>query len=309
LLASVDIVDNMHSMTGYTKLFGSIVLSTIWREPNHVRIVWITMLALADKRGIVEGSVPGLADLCRVSVDECREALAKLKAPDPDSRTKAEGGRRILEVEGGWQLVNHAKYRAKLNQDERTEYLRIKKQESRVNKRRELSTPSTQPEAAPEAKAGTGTLSGKPDDSYHKDSRAVLYILNEASGSHYREVDSNLALISARLREPDVDLVGVRLMIARQCKLWKGTEWEPYLRPETLFAKKKFDSYYGNREKPTDETDSRGRQGGPDRNAGTRHNHSEYAAGAARRVARDRQAMERKMAGAGNVEPGNLPTQ
>ena len=109
------------------------------------------MLALADKRGIVEGSVPGLADLCRVSVEECREGLEKLKAPDPDSRTKDQGGRRIVEVEGGWQLVNHAKYRAKLNQDERREYLRIKKQESRVNKRREMSTPSTQPEADPEA--------------------------------------------------------------------------------------------------------------------------------------------------------------
>jgi len=153
----VDIVDIMHTMTGYTKLFGSIVLSTIWREPNHIRIVWITMLALADKRGIVEGSVPGLADLCRVSVDECREGLEKLKAPDPDSRTKAEQGRRILEIEGGWQLVNHAKYRAKLNQDERREYLRVKKQESRVNKRRGLSTPSTQPEAAPEAEASTTT--------------------------------------------------------------------------------------------------------------------------------------------------------
>jgi len=299
----------MHTMTGYTKLFGSIVLSTIWREPNHIRIVWITMLALADKRGIVEGSVPGLADLCRVSVGECREALEKLMAPDPDSRTKAEGGRRILEVEGGWQLVNHAKYRAKLNQDERKEYLRIKKQESRVNKRRELSTPSTQPEAAPEAEAGTSTLSGKPDGAYHKNCRAVLYLLNEASGSHYREVDTNLALISARLREPGVDLDGIRLMITRQCKLWMGTEMETFLRPETLFAKTKFDSYYGNREKSIDPANSRNRQGGPDRNAGTYYNPEENKAGIKRRLAKDRKLLDGQVAGPETVAPGDPAPQ
>ncbi len=32
----------------YTKLFHSIVTSTIWRETDPTRIVWITMLALAE---------------------------------------------------------------------------------------------------------------------------------------------------------------------------------------------------------------------------------------------------------------------
>jgi hypothetical protein len=169
MLTLVDTVAD--SMTGYTKLFGSIVLSTIWREPSHIRIVWITMLALADKRGIVEGSVPGLADMCRVTVDECREALEKLAGPDPDSRTKDHEGRRITAIGGGWLLINHSKYRAKLNQDERREYLRVKQQECRakksqqgVNNRRELSTASTQPEAAPapEADALAERESGAP---------------------------------------------------------------------------------------------------------------------------------------------------
>ena len=65
----------------YTKLFSSIIMSTIWREDDPTRIVWISMLALADKNGEVQGSVPGLADAARVSVSACREALAKFPCP------------------------------------------------------------------------------------------------------------------------------------------------------------------------------------------------------------------------------------
>lgn len=59
----------------YAKLFGSIVHSTIWREPDYVRLLWITMLALADKHGNVWASVPGLSDAARITVDECRRGL------------------------------------------------------------------------------------------------------------------------------------------------------------------------------------------------------------------------------------------
>ena len=82
-------------MAGYTKLFSSIVLSTVWREPNHVRIVWITMLALAEADGYVGAAVPGLADAARVSIPECLEALASFLAPDEYSRSKEHEGRRI----------------------------------------------------------------------------------------------------------------------------------------------------------------------------------------------------------------------
>ena len=71
-----------YPMTGFTKLFGSIVASTIWRESKEVKIVWITMLALKNKNHIVEASLPGLADLARVTIDECKEALKVLSKPD-----------------------------------------------------------------------------------------------------------------------------------------------------------------------------------------------------------------------------------
>lgn len=153
-------------MAGYTKLFSSILASTIWREDDKTRIVWITLLALADKHGIAECSLPGLADLARVSISDCEQALIKLMSPDTYSRTKEFEGRRVRVIDGGWQLLNHAKYRAKLSAEDRREYLRLKKQESRARLAQstdsqqsiDLSHMSTHTEA--EAEATTDTEAG-----------------------------------------------------------------------------------------------------------------------------------------------------
>lgn len=145
----------MASMSGYTKLFQSILASTIWEADMPTRIVWITMLAMADKHGIVEGSVPGLATFARVSVADVRKALSVLQSPDEDSRSHEQEGRRIEPVEGGWRLINHGKYRAKLSADERREYLKLKQREYRastkVNNVSDTDTPLTQ--ATPKAEA------------------------------------------------------------------------------------------------------------------------------------------------------------
>lgn len=96
----------------YTKLFSSITESTVWCEDNHVRIVWITMLAMSDRKGRVFGSLPGLANRARVSIEEATQAIEVFLSPDQYSRTKVEDGRRIREIDGGWELINYDKYRA-----------------------------------------------------------------------------------------------------------------------------------------------------------------------------------------------------
>ena len=178
------------SMSGYTKLFSSILASTIWREDDKTRIVWITLLAMADKNGVAEGSVPGLADFARVSVDDCRAAIEKLSSPDIDSRTPDFDGRRIKAVDGGWQLLNHAKYRAKLNADERREYLRQKQAEFRakpkikqacqqvstsVNNGQQVSTLSTQAEAKADTKAEADLFIGDSKESPPSSGPAIAW--------------------------------------------------------------------------------------------------------------------------------------
>lgn len=86
---------------------------------------------------------------------------------------------------------------------------------------------------------------------YHLHSRAALFWLNEKAVRKFRETDSNLSIISARLNEHGVTIDTVKQMVLRQCEVWKGDpKMEDYLRPETLFGKQKFDQYHGNREVP-----------------------------------------------------------
>lgn len=120
----------------YSKLFGSILDSTIWQAPDHVRLVWITMLAMKDQDGIVEASIPGLAKRAGVALDMTQAALNTLQSPDPYSRTPDHEGRRIEPVDGGWRVLNHAKYRDKENQEERREKERIRKAAQREKGRR-----------------------------------------------------------------------------------------------------------------------------------------------------------------------------
>src|SRR6478735_638202 len=111
-------------MAGFTKLFSSIVDSTIWREDDKTRLVWVTMLAKSDKAGRVMASIPGLADAARVSLDECLAAIAKLSAPDEWSRSKEHEGRRIASIDGGFRLLNYVKYRELRLDEERRAQVR-----------------------------------------------------------------------------------------------------------------------------------------------------------------------------------------
>jgi hypothetical protein len=109
---------------GYTKLFSSIVASTIWREDDKTRIVWITMLAMKNERHEVESSLPGLADMARVTIAECEKAVKKLESKDGYSRNQANGGRRIERTQGGWKILNGEYYQQKMSEDDRREYQR-----------------------------------------------------------------------------------------------------------------------------------------------------------------------------------------
>lgn len=149
-------------MAGFTKLFNSILHSTIWTEPNETRILWITLLAMSDKFGCVNASIPGLSRMAGITLEETEKGLKRFQEPDPYSRTPEFEGRRIEPIEGGWKLLNHGKYRALMSAEERREYNRLKQKEYRQKKSANVkqcqsrsmtvSNVSTLPEADTEAK-------------------------------------------------------------------------------------------------------------------------------------------------------------
>lgn len=126
------------TMGGFVKLFGSILASTVWLEDSDTRIVWITMLAMSDPKGYVGASIPGLAKLAGVPRESVEAALATFLAPDPDSRSKEHEGRRIAEVDGGWQLLNYLKYREKRDAENRKEQNRAAQTRHRQKQARKI---------------------------------------------------------------------------------------------------------------------------------------------------------------------------
>ena len=115
----------------YSKLFSSITASTIWAEPNPTRIVWITMLAMADRHGYVGASIPGLANTARVSIAECEIAINSFLSPDTYSRSQDHEGRRIEVADRGWVLINYERFRDMRDEEARKEYERNRKRAQR----------------------------------------------------------------------------------------------------------------------------------------------------------------------------------
>ena len=194
------------SMAGYTKLFNSILASTIWRAPDKTRLVWITMLAMADKDGVVEGSIPGLADFARVGIQDCEAALAELSGPDKYSRSGEHEGRRIEEIPGvGWHLLNHGKYREKMSEDERREYNRTKQAEFRERKKMSTGVNDSQLQSAMSAHTDTDTDTDTKKDIGHFDLFWSLYprkVKRKESRSVWlsRKLDIKVDVIIADIR-------------------------------------------------------------------------------------------------------------
>lgn len=171
------------------------------------------------------------------------QAIEKLCSTDAGSRSQDHDGRKLIrQGEYLYHVVNGAHYHSIKSDEEKRAYWR-------EQKRRQAEKAGKKPPVEILEKA------------YHRDTEAVLHYLNEKTGRDLRRVDGNLGPISARLSESGVTLDGVKMMIDRQCARWKtDAKMSEYLRPETLFGKTKFDSYYSARELPVNQSENNGRK-------------------------------------------------
>ena len=247
-------------MSGYTKLFSSILASTVWREDKDTRIVWITLLAMADRNGVAEASVPGLADFARLSIDETQKALTILSSPDPYSRTKEYEGRRITEVPGGWLLLNHEKYRTKMSEDERREYKRIKQQQYRtVGKSIGVDTPVDTVDSVdetltvlPNVTQATPSPSPSPDPVPDRFARFWDAYPKKRDKGHAEK-----AFKALKVSEAMLDLMLAAIAAQRQSLDWKKERGQFIPLPATWLHGKRWD----------DEVDAAPASSGPDYSA------------------------------------------
>ena len=86
----------------------------------------------------------------------------------------------------------------------------------------------------------------------------VIEYLNEKSGKNYRVTPSTSSLILARISE-GFTKDDCFTVIDNKVATWKGTEWEKFLRPETLFCASKFQGYLN--EKPAEKRHAGSKEG------------------------------------------------
>ena len=127
-------VTKRNSNAMYTKLAQSIINSSIWSCDPVTCKVWITLLAMANQHGEVIASVPGIARIADVSVKEAGDAIDLFQQPDKYSSSKDFDGRRIKEIDGGWWLLNHEKFRKLASKDEQKSKSAIRQKRYRENK-------------------------------------------------------------------------------------------------------------------------------------------------------------------------------
>ena len=103
-------------------------------EKVSTRYVFMMMLALSDRHGDVIGTDVAIARMMNVTKDEFHEALAPLLAPDLDSNSQAEEGRRLVPSENGrgYKVVNYECYRDMKSDEEKREYMRNYMRERRA---------------------------------------------------------------------------------------------------------------------------------------------------------------------------------
>jgi len=73
--------------------------------------------------------------------------------------------------------------------------------------------------------------------------KEVISYLNEKANTTFKESNkANQRMISARMDEGHT-LEDFKTVVDNMVAKWKGTEWEQYLRPQTLFQASKFENY------------------------------------------------------------------
>ncbi len=111
-------------MSGFTKLHTCMLRSSVWYLTKEAKILWIALLLAKDRKQVVQASLPGLAHMAVLTLDETTAALALLTAPDKHSKNQEHEGRRVIKVEGGWMIVNGEFYRDEMSQDDQRDYNR-----------------------------------------------------------------------------------------------------------------------------------------------------------------------------------------
>lgn len=204
-----------------------------WHDPNTCRVfIYILLRAnwtdkvwkgVAIKRGSFVSSVKKIAEETDLSVDKIRTALKHLK--DTEEITTVGTAKYTV-----FTVVNYEKYQNDTEQNP------------------EVNTEQCAEQIPNKSRQHKNIKNNKNIKNIY--SAAVIPHLNEKAGTHFREdTQATERLLSARAKEGYTidDMIKV---IDKKCEEWKGTEFEKYLRPNTLFSPSHFEQYLNQKNTP-----------------------------------------------------------
>jgi uncharacterized phage protein (TIGR02220 family) len=195
----------------FVKLDCNIVFKSIWAEDSDTRVVWVTMLTMADSDGLLEAAVTGIASVARVSIENTQKAINKFLSPDELSTNPANDGRKIDRVQEGYKILNYELYRQK----DHTAAARMRKHRETLR----VTGVTLQPV-------------------YVSDSLVILSYLNSKTGKRYRNNKEILSRLAQGHKVEDFK----KIIDTKILDPWFVTN--PHLlNPVTLFRKSHFDTY------------------------------------------------------------------
>lgn len=170
------------------------------------------MLAMADRQGRVWASIPGLANRARVPIEDARTAIATLLAPDRDSRTPDNEGRRIEPIDGGWRLLNYLKYREMRDHEDRLEYQRKWDRENRNRSDNNPNKSDTSDKSRPQPTKAEAEA---------EKSNPLFERFWTAYPRKQAKQDSLKAFLKLKLENGDFDRVLSALEVAKKSDQWR----------------------------------------------------------------------------------------
>jgi hypothetical protein len=118
----------------YGKIFDTIYDGTLYGHWEAI-VTFQQFIVLSDADGVVDMTPHAMAARTSIPLEILFKGIKILEQPDPYTRTPGEDGRRIILMDDhrpwGWVIVNHAKYKAMRNADQKREADRVRIAEKR----------------------------------------------------------------------------------------------------------------------------------------------------------------------------------
>jgi uncharacterized phage protein (TIGR02220 family)/predicted phage replisome organizer len=198
--------------------------------------VWFKLLCLAGKQnnsGVFMMGKIAYTDKMLATIFRMKETTVQLAL-----QTFEQFGM-IEIIDGVITIPNWGKHQSLDQMENRKEFMRNYMRDYREKQKALTCKPNSKPNNKPNVRQAEEDKEKDIDKEIYK---SIVDYLNEKAGTNYRaSTGKTQTCIHARLAE-GFTFDDFKTVIDKKCAEWMGTEWEKFIRPETLFGTK-FESY------------------------------------------------------------------